>query len=223
MNRNARTDKRKRVFAPNIQDNADIEDILAGSQEPNQVIQNKTEVPEQKESEHPKAQRRTRGIGAQTVSCATPELTAVSGAEKKEKVTVLKADDILPETLQSIENAPLTLQSIRQKSQAYSKSIQDSEIVPGTSFLLQLPKIFPEDGRYIRGKLASRKNGEMYMEIRGRRGPSAPAEVFTFDLVTVEECVPQEVCRISTREGTYSEQEPLKKKLIAKISEARDN
>lgn len=223
MNRDARTDKRKRVFTPNIQDNTDIEDILAGNPEVNQVSQKQPEIPEQKEKENRKHQRKTRETDTQIVSCATPELTAASGTDKKEKMTVINAGDIMPETLKGVENAPLTLQSIQQKTQIYSNSIQSSEMIPGSSFLLQLPKIFPEDGRYIRGKLVSRENGQMYMEVRARRSPNDTVEVFNFDLMTVEGCIPQAVCKINTKENTYSEQEPINKKLIAKISTKNNN
>jgi len=205
MDRKTLGGKKKLVFAPRVPD------AFERPEDPEQVEKkiNSAAAPETREQDRTKKKReKEEERGVELVGGREEHSAARAPRNSKE---------IFSEDLLKLENAPRVVQSLANRG-AYTETFSSSALERGKKYLLQIPKLVPEEGaRTIRGRLRIKENGEATLTVSARINEDEEPKEIVFLLGVSEVKMQQDVFKREKAGISYRSIGNIESKLVSRI------
>lgn len=202
--------KRKLVFVPNIPAR-DLEEQGLVELENNSIGAKEIWVDqEEKVKSIPKTKTRREKFEAND----TVRAAALIGNVKETNTFINeRVKEIYDTDISKIENGPIVLPC----KELIDKKDKEIYIQQDSMYLLQVPKLLPEEGsQYIRGKLRIDKEGKATLILFARKNKNMLVDenIFTLDVCKIQSV--QEAFVKSSKEKVYNKIDTIKEKILAK-------
>ncbi|KAI5181243.1 hypothetical protein NEOKW01_1462 [Nematocida sp. AWRm80] len=204
-------EKKKFVFVPKIPE-TQVEEISPATAQKDKATIKETEI----HSKLLNVSSVRKPKPTNTKPILSTGLALVGSKESAQEFSAQKGEQILPEDLLEIPNAPKTLYSQQQTTAKYIDTITQEYFNSNTHYLLQISKV-PLDAseRYIRGTLVIEDN-TITMDIN-RPVPHLNSPTMHLEGTILETYMPQQAL-IKVSENTLKTIGTLDRKLITKLS-----